>query len=181
MNQETNDPKSKHKDRKGRRFGRRARLGIAAAALIGVGMIVGATVSIGVQASPHGGFGAWGHHQGGHSLEQVQEKAAHRAAWLLDYVDATEAQEAQVKGIVDDLVISVYPMFEQHRANHDALTAQLTQPVIERQAIEVLRLDEMMLADRATAELADTLSEIAQVLSLEQRQKLTGMAKHFRH
>ncbi len=114
MNQQTTNqtPEPKRQCKGG--LGRKARLGVAAAALIGIGALAGVLIT---NASAHNGFGghgAWGsrdhHYHGASSIEKIRGRALDMAAWALGSVDATPEQSKRVKAIVLGLVEEIYPL-----------------------------------------------------------------------
>ena len=151
--------------------------GLLGALLAGV-VVTGATVF----ASPAMAAKAFGHRFGGHGLqdpEVARERAELAAEFILDRVDATDAQQADVKRIVSDAIDSLVPLSEQHRANRDALHDELGRVEIDPEAIEQLRQSEMALAESASRELAEALTAFAQTLTAEQRAELLEMAHRF--
>ncbi len=95
----------------------------------------------------------------------------------LKQVNATDAQEQQIMGIVDGLFAQHQAMAGVHRQYHDRLVAALTGPTVDRAAIEAVRADAMTKLDQGTKDLAQALGDIAQVLTPAQRQQLAALAK----
>lgn len=186
MNQQTTDNTHKPKRYGKCGLGRKARLGIAAAALIAFGAVAGAMIA---NVSAHSGFGARGHssafnghrYHGAHSIEQSRERALDVAAWMLGSVDATPEQSKHVKGIVVSFVDEIYPLREQHLQHHRNLIDALSQPQVDRQALEQIRQAELARATQISERLVGALADTADVLSPEQRQQLMNRFSRFSH
>lgn len=90
----------------------------------------------------------------------------------LDAVDATGEQRATVYRLVDEIVPQAKAFRDEARALREDIRALFTEPEIDREALEVLRVEAVGLFDRATAFAFDNLADLAEVFSVEQRQKL---------
>lgn len=161
-------------------LGRKARLGILAGVLLLVGALAGGLATFAFNASAHGWPGGWGHHHGAFSSDEVKDRAVHHVSWWLETVDATAEQEREVADIVEGMIDRVYPLAGQHRANREAMIAALAGADVDRDALERLRRAELELADKVSAELVATLSDVADVLTLEQRERLVSKMSRFR-
>jgi len=162
-------------------MGRRARLGIAAAGLIGLGAAIGALATVSGAAGAHGfgcDRGAHGCGDGGHTLESMTERALDRTAWVLGRVDATEAQEQQMNALVTALVMELEPLRQSHREHRRAFVTELLRPEVDRGALETLRLEELRLADAASTRALDAVADAARILSPEQRVELLSRLNH---
>ena len=151
--------------------------GIFSGAALGA-LLVGAIAA----AGPALAFRAFEHRAGGHRVGDpaaIAERAEFAADFVLSRVDATEAQQVEVKRILSDTIADVTPLAEQHRANRDALHTELAREVIDPAAIEQLRQSEMALADQASRELTEALTGFAQILTVDQRNQLMEMGRRF--
>ena len=164
-------------------LGRGARFGIVAGALLLLGAIAGGAATVAFNASANGWHRGWGHHgnHGAFDVDEFKERAANRIGWWLETVDATAEQERAASEIVDGLIDKVYPLAEEHRANRQAMVAALTRDQVDREVLETIRRAELELADVVSGEVVTALSEVAEVLTPEQRQRLVEKAKRFRH
>jgi periplasmic protein CpxP/Spy len=153
-----------------RRFLRRAAVAAVVAAL---------AVGAGLTASAFGhGFGRW--HRGGgfmggpidptHLDEHLDRMLKH----LYVEVDATDAQKQQLAPIVKAAVRDLLPMRERMRDARLQAVALLSQPTVDRAALEALRADQIQLADQASRRLTQALADVADVLTPEQRRALGG-------
>ena len=154
---------------------------LAAFGWLTAGLIAGATATAGITAYAHGamkrGFGG-----GWHSVEQVQDKVADRAAWIVGAIDATPEQEKAIRSIVQETVGSVYPLMQKHRENRREFIELLARPELDATSLEALRTAELGLLDDASAQMSGALVKLSGVLTKEQRHSLMQMAaKHRRH
>ena len=179
-NTDSNEQPQEHTRHGGCRTGRAVRLSIFAFLLLAIGGVSGALLSTAAGVAAHGGFGHWGHRGGVHSIEQAQDRTKDVAAWMLGTLDATPEQAEQVNGVLSGFVDTVYPLAQQHRENRRLLLAELSRPTVDPQVLENIRMAELALADTASRELVQTVADISQVLTPEQRQMLVGMAARMR-
>lgn len=148
---------------------------------LGAGALVGAAS---VSASPVLAAKAFGHGFGRVSLqdpEAVRERAEFAASFILERLDATEDQQAEVKRILSETILDVIPLAEEHRANREALHSEFTQVVVDADAIERIRQAEMVLAEQASRELTEAFTRFAQTLTAEQRNQLIRMGERLGH
>jgi len=156
-----------------RRFFRWAAVTTAVAAL--------ATV-VGIKAYAHvGGYGGW-HRHGfmGAPLDPAQMDAHldRMLKHLYVEVDATEAQKQALGPIVKSAARDLLPLRDKHRAAHAQVMTLLTQPTVDRAALEALRASELKLAEDASRRLTQALADVADVLTPEQRKALAERLAH---
>ena len=149
-------------------IGRRARLGLAAVGLIGLGAALGALAAVSGAAGAHG----FGRHHGAHTLESMTERALDHTAWMLARVDATAEQEERMNAVVGALVVELEPLHRSHREHRRAFVAELLRPEVDRGALETLRREELRLADAASARITDAVADAAGILTPGQREEL---------
>jgi Spy/CpxP family protein refolding chaperone len=87
-------------------------------------------------------------------------------------IDATTEQQEKLRTIVNGAVKDLLPLREKARAAHQRAHALLTQQNIDRAAIEQFRTEQIALADQASKRFAQAVTDAAEVLSPEQRQKI---------
>ena len=114
-----------------------------------------------------------------HDPEQARERAELMAEWILKSVDATEAQQEEVKAILDNSINTLLPIAQNHRDYREELRAELAKPTIDRAALESIRESGLGLMDQVSREMIDTVAAVAEVLTPEQRQELLEMAERF--
>jgi Spy/CpxP family protein refolding chaperone len=145
--------------------------GVAVALLVGLAVSAGAAGFFGRHAKM-GGFGGHGGPRGAHAEFAVD--------WALSKVDASDEQREQVKARIGDAMEEMHVVHEQHRSNKEAWLAALSEPVLDREALESLRVQEMALADQASQQLLDVVGDVGDILSAEQRAELIELARDFR-
>jgi Spy/CpxP family protein refolding chaperone len=177
---ETNETKHR-KSRHGFWFG--LVVGGLAGALTAGGVVATATVKasplLAASALHRHGFG-----RGGGFLadpERARQRAEFATEWVFDRVEATDAQKDEAKRIVDRTIDGLLPIASAHRANRDVIHEELTRNEIDPEALERIRREQMELFDNASRELTRAITELAQVLEPEQRQRLAEMAEQFHH
>ena len=180
MSEEVADENSSCRGNRKHRLGRRVRLTLGALALVAVGAVLGAGAT--AQAARMGGWHGFGHHGGyAKTEEQVRERAADKAAWVLGRIDASPEQETRINDIVASLVGDLYPLRGEHREYRRQLITELARPQVDAQALERIRADGMALANSASKTLVNAVVDVTEVLSVEQRQELAAMvARHRR-
>ena len=149
--------------------------------LVLAGGLATATVAAGgsMLSRMHGHGWRGGHEAAIHDPEQARERAELMAEWILKSVDATEAQQEQVKAILGNSIDTLLPIAQNHRDYREELRAELAKPTIDRAALESIRESGLGLMDQVSREMIDTVAAVAEVLSPEQRQELLEMAERF--
>lgn len=119
----------------------------------------------------HGGPGA---HMSGKPMdvEQMNKFAERGVKHMLDDVKANDAQKAQATAIVKASVEKGAPLAEKLRGNHEQMRKLMSAATIDKAAIEALRAEQIKLADEASKLATQTMQDIAEVLTPEQRAKL---------
>ena len=157
--------------------------GVVAAGLLAALLACAAIVSVPLASAASGWWGRsghWGHHgHGEFDPEAARARAEFAASWVLEWVDATEEQEAQVRAIIAESVDDLAPLTERHRSNRDAFVAAFSQPTIDREAIDAIRQAELELAEEASSRLVAAFADVAEVLTPEQRAELIELAERF--
>ncbi len=92
-------------------------------------------------------------------------------------IDATADQQEKLRAIVRDLVKDVAPL----RAGHDAMAerarALLTAPTFDRAEIEKFRAEQAGKMDEASKRVTKAIGDAAEVLTPEQRRKLSDQMR----
>ena len=139
---------------------------------------IGALGTVGVGAYAEGAVGRMMH--GHRSPAEVVERINYKMGWVMDKIDATEEQKAEVKVIVEGAAQSLIPQFMDHRGRKSELIEALTGEEVNRAQLEELRRGHLELAESVSAELVDVAVDIASVLTPEQRAKLAEYVKAHR-
>lgn len=122
---------------------------------------------------------AFGHgFKGGglHDPAALKERAEFAASFILNKVDATDEQQAEVSRIVSGTIDDLVPLAAEHRVNRQAFHDEFSRADINPEAIEDIRRAEMALADQASRELTEAFTAFAATLTVEQRSELMEMA-----
>jgi Spy/CpxP family protein refolding chaperone len=172
---ETPQPPAPSADNPRRRFFRRAAIATVIASLAtGVGLTA--------FAYGHGG-GAW--HRGGFMGDHLDPAKldAHLDRMLKHLyveVDATDAQKQQLGPIVKAAARDLLPMRDRMRDARLQAVALLSQPSIDRAAIEALRANQLQLAVQASKRFTQVLADVADVLTPEQRKQIAERMSRWR-
>lgn len=152
--------------------------GLLAGSLFGAltGGAVGALAQDGPRGC-HGRVGWWRH---GTEPEAMKAHLARMADKMLDKLDASGEQRERIKAALAKTVDDLAPLRSRHENHRNEIAASLSQPEIDRGALEQLRKAELSLAESASAILVASAADIAETLTPEQRSQLAEMAKHWR-
>ena len=141
--------------------------------LAGMVLAVASTVALSVDAQPMPSGGPAGHGMfmggphGGHMLER-----------MLDSVNATDQQRAQIKQIMQSAHADLKAQHEADRGIHDQMVAAFTQPTVDANAVEALRQRQLAAHDQASKRMMQAMLDVSRVLTPEQRKTLADkMAK----
>jgi protein CpxP len=137
-----------------------------------VGSIVAGTLVAlagGAFAFAHGGRAM---HGGGMSFDGIGDHFRAHVEHVLEDVNATPEQAAQVKSIVDAAAKDLETLRAQHGSAHRELHETLTAPAIDRVRLETLRVSHVEALDAASKRCLTALADAADVLTPEQRAQL---------
>ncbi|WP_119287933.1 Spy/CpxP family protein refolding chaperone [Azohydromonas sediminis] len=156
---------------------RRTRWALAAVPLVAA--LLAAAV---LPAQAHGGMGPHGRHDSaaigagpmglplaGRGLER-----------MLDRVDASAEQRAQIRAIVDAARKDLEPLREQQRALREQALALFAQPNVDANAIEAQRQQMLRQHDEVTRRTTQAMIDVARVLTPQQRATLAEHARQRR-
>jgi periplasmic protein CpxP/Spy len=148
-------------------------------------------------ASLVGGLGAaaaavaangWHHGMMMHGTESPADVAAHVdhvLKHLYVEIDATDAQKAKIGPLVQQAASDLLPLRTQLQAAHVQVIQGLTQPTVDRAALEAARESHLQLADQASKRIVQLLGDVGDVLTPAQRnalathlEQLHGMPSH---
>lgn len=156
-----------HSGHRGRCFGK----------VLGIMLVFGLGFFAGKSYACEPGFG---HHAGPQAfmsgkpmdVEQMNKFAERGVKHMLDDVKANDAQKAQASAIVKASVEKGAPLADKLRGNHEQMRKLMSAATIDKGAIETLRAEQIKLADEASKLATQTMQDIAEVLTPEQRAKL---------
>lgn len=132
-----------------------------------VALTLGAGAGLAAWAGPHdGGYG--GPMMGG-SPRMVDH--------MLSDVGATDAQRAQVKQIVQAAAADLKAQRDAARSLRDQQMALFTQPTVDANAVEQLRLQMLTQHDLMSKRMSQAMIDVARVLTPDQRVKIAERMK----
>ena len=132
-------------------------------------------------ASLVGGIGAaaaansWHHGMMMNGTESPADMAAHVDHVLKHFyveIDATDAQKAKIGPLVQQAATDLRPLHTQLQAAHVQVVQGLTQPTIDRAALEAAREAHLQLADQASKRIVQLVGDVGDVLTPTQRNAL---------
>ncbi len=143
---------------------------------------------VGMAALAHGGgfgggFGPGGRHmdRGGQTDPDAMKRRIDASVrWMLADVNATDAQREKIAAIVEATRKEMAPLREKHREARRAVMDLLAKPTVDRAAIEAIRAQEIQSADAMSRRFVQSLADVAEVLTPEQRAQLAEKMKQRR-
>jgi Spy/CpxP family protein refolding chaperone len=125
---------------------------------------------------------AWAHPGFGLPFDpsRVEDGADRAVRHLAIEIDATTDQQEKLRAIVKGAVKDLLPMREKALAARQQARMLLTQPTIDRGAIEALRSEQLALLEAASKRFTQALGDAGEVLTLEQRRKIDDRLAEFR-
>jgi Spy/CpxP family protein refolding chaperone len=147
------------------------------------------TGAVATQAFSEGfGRGHWHGHgmMGGPMMGQpfdparAEQRADRMVRHLAIEIDATAEQQEKLRSIVKATVKDLLPLRERSQAARQRARQLLTQPTIDRAAIEAFRAEHIAQMDAATKRLSQALADAADVLTPQQRQQINEHLEHRR-
>ena len=118
------------------------------------------------------GFGA-GYWHGPLTPAEIEDRADRGIRHVAIELDATKEQEDKLRAIARAAVKDLLPLREKAQAARQRAAALLTQPTVDRAAIEAFRTEQMTLADAASKRFAQALADASEVLTPDQRRKVS--------
>ncbi len=119
------------------------------------------------------------HHHENLTEEEAKERAADHVDDVMDWLDGTDAQKQQAQRVVDGAIPDMMGFREEHRALRTEFQKELAAPTVNAAALEDLRVRFLKLADAATARGLRAFTDIAQILTPQQRQKAVEKWRKF--
>jgi periplasmic protein CpxP/Spy len=127
-------------------------------------------------AAPFDEHADWGGGLFDTMIEAVVEAHADRMVRHLSIeIDATAEQQEKLRAIVRDAVKDLLPMREKFMSARGTARDLLTQQTIDRAAIEKFRTDVIATHDAASKRLVQAVADVAEVLTPEQRRRISDM------
>ena len=135
-----------------------------------IAAITAALVAIvgGTLAFAHSGGGHHGPNMAGRPAEDHLE----HVQMMLTRVGATDAQKAQIEGILKPALNDMKATHEAHFAAFKQFHEAISAPSIDRARLESLRAEQVKSLDEASKRLVTAISDASEVLSPDQRAAL---------
>lgn len=131
----------------------------------------GAVATVTPLALAHG-FGGHGGFGGGHGGPVDPARIERRIDNVLSKIDASADQKQKVTSIMQSAAQELQPLREQHKQARMQMRALLSAPMINREQVEALRIEQLRLADAVSKRFTQALADAAEVLTPEQRAQL---------
>lgn len=148
---------------------------LAGTALL-VALLGTVTLSAWAQPGGHRMHGGPGMHEGGPGMGMMM--GGRGLERMLDSVNATAEQRAQIKQIAERAMADMKAQRESGRASRDEMMKLFTAPTVDANAVEALRARKMQQHDQASRRMTQAMVEASRVLTPEQRKQLADrMAK----
>lgn len=111
---------------------------------------------------------------------EIEDKADRGIRHAAIELDATSEQQEKIRAIAKAALKDLLPMREKAKAARERVSTLLTQPTIDRGAIEAFRAEQMALADAASKRFAQAVADVSEVLTPEQRRKASDFVERKR-
>jgi Spy/CpxP family protein refolding chaperone len=123
------------------------------------------------------GFGP-GHWHGGmmggaFDPAQAEDRADRMVRHMAIELDATDTQQDKLRAVVKAAVKDLIPLREKAQSARLKARELLTQPTVDRAEIEKFRTEQVALADTFTKRVAQAIGDAAEILTPDQRRKLS--------
>jgi protein CpxP len=103
---------------------------------------------------------------------RAEERADRMVKHFAIEIDATAEQQEKLRTVMKATVKDLLPLREQAQFARRQVRILLTQPTIDRAAIEKFRADQLALADTFSKRVTQAVADAAEVLTPEQRRKV---------
>ena len=144
-----------------------------------IGLALLGTVTAG--AAMRGRHGGFPFHPGGPgNIEEHRAVAQERFQFALDRIGASEEQQAAIEAIIEPAVEQAIDMHADHEARHDEARDLLLAETIDRDALEAMRVEAVDRFDEASQLFVTAIADVAEVLSVEQREALVELVQSHR-
>lgn len=137
---------------------------------LGLVVALAGTASLTAWAQPH-------HGPGRHEAGFAMGGSPRHLERLLDGVDATDAQRAQIRQIAEAARADLQAQREAGKALRERRMQLFTQPSVDANAVESLRQQMLAQHDQASRRITQAMLDASRVLTPEQRLKLAEKMK----
>ncbi|MBW2245159.1 MAG: periplasmic heavy metal sensor [Deltaproteobacteria bacterium] len=152
-------------------MGRRFWIGSAVFGLLGLMVVTASACGRHHGPGPHGML---------HGDEEIDlDHLRHGARWMLRSADPSDQQLDEIAIIAKEAIEQMRGLHEGHEAHRAEFAAALSGQAVDRDALERLRGEVLMRMEEGSKQVVDTLVQVAEVLTPEQRATL--IAEHEKH
>ena len=143
-----------------------------------LGVVVALSATVALSAWAGGGGGHHGGGFGGHGMMMGSpERMGRGIDRMLDRLDATDAQRAQIKQIVQAAAADLKAQREANRGLRERGMQVFTAPNVDANAAEAVRKQMIEQHDQSSKRMMLAMIEISRVLTPEQRAKIAERMK----
>ena len=121
------------------------------------------------------GFGGPG---GPPNEQQMERFMGRRLERMLDHLNATPAQETQIKAVFANHKEQLKAMHQEKRQLHEATRAALIAPTLDASAVEGVRGKMLAHAEKSSRVFAEIALQVGQILTPAQRQQIAERMEH---
>jgi protein CpxP len=139
------------------------------------GAFVTTSFSQGFGPSWHRGMGGPMGMWGPPGPAQIEDRADRMVRHLAIEIDANAEQQAKLEGIIKGAIKEVAPMRDKFLAARQQARELLTQPTVDRAALEKLRAEQIATADALSKRVVQAIGDAAEVLTPDQRRKVNDL------
>ena len=111
---------------------------------------------------------------GAHGMRHDGSHLAQMAGHISAAANATPEQKARIDALVAQATTDLKALHTQAAQDHQQVHAVLTQDVVDRAALESLRIAHMQAADQGSRRLTQLIGDVADVLTPEQRRAVVS-------
>jgi Spy/CpxP family protein refolding chaperone len=112
------------------------------------------------------------HAMGPLTQAQIEDHADRAVRHIAIEIDATADQQSKLQSIVKSALNDLLPLRDKSLAARQQARALLTQPTVDRAAIERLRTEQVSAFETASKRITQAVADAADALTPEQRKKL---------
>ncbi len=132
----------------------------------------------------------WGHHRRGHGFfgrrghhdpEEAKEHMQYAAGWMMRKLDVEEPVREQIHARLETAFDDLHPIVEKHRESRGVWVEAMFGETVDREALEAQRKQAMESAEQAMQIFTDTMADVSEMLTPEQRAQITERIERHRH
>lgn len=114
------------------------------------------------------------------SQEEIESRITRIVKHVAIEIDANDEQQGKIIALVAAVAKDMKPVHERMHVSRDEMKALLLADTIDRAALETMRAARIAEVDQISKDLVNAVADVAEVLTLEQRQVLEERIREFR-